>query len=400
MMSYSFRTIDTIDVSDTTVLVRADLNVPIIDGKVSDYSRIEAVAPTLLELSKNGAKVVILSHFGRPKGQVRPSMSLKPLIPHLNNALEGRDVTFANNCIGNEARRVVAGLDAGDIALLENTRFHPGEEKNDKLFSQQLGKLGNLFINDAFSASHRAHASTTGVAQFLPTAAGRLMEKELSALEGALVKPVHPVMAIVGGAKVSTKIEILSNLINIVDVLAIGGGMANTFLYAEGIDIGKSLCEKQLCDVAREIKEKSQESGCELILPVDAVVAHEFVKGTTYSRYSINNIPKSGMILDLGPNTVEKINDAINSAKTLIWNGPIGAFEMKPFDAATMSTARKVASQTVTGNLLSIAGGGDTVAALKHSAVLSDFSYISMAGGAFLEWLEGKCLPGIEALKN
>ena len=399
-MSYSFRTIDKIDVNGSVALVRADLNVPIIDGKISDSSRIEAVAPTLLELSKNSAKVVILSHFGRPKGKERPSMSLKPLLPHLNKVLGGREVAFASNCIGDEARRVIDNLGAGDVALLENTRFHPGEEANDKYFSQELGRLGNLFINDAFSASHRAHASTTGIARFLPTAAGRLMEKELSALESALLKPAHPVVAIVGGAKVSTKIEVLSNLIKFVDVLVIGGGMANTFLNANGIDIGKSLCEKQLSSVALKITEKSKASGCELILPVDGMVACKFVKDAPNARYPINNIPQTGMILDVGPDTVEKINEAINSAQTLIWNGPIGAFEIPPFDDATISTAKTAALQTRKGKLLSVAGGGDTVAALKHSDVLNDFSYVSMAGGAFLEWLEGKILPGIEALKN
>ena len=260
--------------------------------------------------------------------------------------------------------------------------------------------MGNLFINDAFSASHRAHASTTGVARYLPTAAGRLLEKELIALQGALLEPAHPVMAIIGGAKVSTKIEVLSNLIKIVDILVIGGGMANTFLYADGVDVGKSLCERQLSDVAQTIKNNSKESSCKLILPVDGMVACEFVKGAPNKRYPISHIPKNGMILDVGPDTLTKINEAINSAKTLIWNGPIGAFEISPFDTATMSAARTAAFQTVEGNLMSVAGGGDTVAALKHSGVLNDFSYISMAGGAFLEWLEGKCLPGIEALKN
>ncbi len=396
----AFRTLDELEVSGKKVLVRADLNVPIADGEVSDSSRIESVAPTLAELAKKGAKVVILSHFGRPKGRHVPAMSLAPLAPHVSAALGGRDVAFAPDCIGEQARQVVEALGDGDVALLENTRFHAGEEKNDAEFAAGLAALGDIFVNDAFSAAHRAHASTTGVAQLLPNAAGRLMQGELEALEGALLTPEHPVVAVVGGAKVSTKIDLLVNLIERVDVLVIGGGMANTFLHAGGIDIGASLCEKNLVKTANKVMEKATTNDCRLLLPSDGVVAREFVQGAASEICAINEIPAGGMILDLGPNTVADIEEAIASARTVVWNGPLGAFEIPPFDAATNAAARTAATCTQDGGLLSVAGGGDTVAALRHAGVTDDFSYISMAGGAFLEWLEGKALPGVEALKD
>jgi len=395
-----FRNLEDLYVSGKKVLVRVDLNVPLADGEVSDTSRIKKVAPTLLELAEKGAQVIVLSHFGRPKGRISPAMSLAPLVPYLSKALGGRVVAFAPDCIGAEAEKVVAGLSDGDVALLENTRFHSGEEKNDPEFTAALAALGDLFVNDAFSASHRAHASTTGLAQLLPNAAGRLMQGELEALESALLAPKHPVMAVVGGAKVSTKIDLLVNLIERVDMLVIGGGMANTFLHAEGIDIGASLCEKDLFETANKVRKKAAACACRLLLPSDGVVAREFMHGAASEICSINEIPADGMILDLGPKTVAEIESAISAARTLVWNGPLGAFEIPPFDSATNSAARAAAARTKNGGMLSVAGGGDTVAALYHAGVSADFSYISMAGGAFLEWLEGKALPGIEALKD
>ena len=396
----AFRNLDEIDVNGKRVLVRVDLNVPLAEGEISDTSRIESVAPTLLELAGKGARVIVLSHFGRPKGRVVAAMSLQPIAPHLSAALGGRAVAFAPDCIGDGARQVVDGLGDGDVALLENTRFHAGEEKNDPVFAAALAELGDIFVNDAFSAAHRAHASTTGVAQLLPAAAGRLMQGELEALESVLLTPERPVMAMIGGAKVSTKIDLLVNLIQRVDVLAIGGGMANTFLHAGGFDVGASLCEKDLSDTAESVREKAAESGCRLLLPSDSVVAREFVTGAASEICAIDAIPDDGMILDLGPNTVTAIEDAIRAARTLVWNGPLGAFEIAPFDAATNAAARAAAECTRAGGLLSVAGGGDTVAALRHAGVTADFSYVSMAGGAFLEWLEGKALPGVEALKD
>lgn len=396
----AFRTLDDLDVSGKKVLVRTDLNVPVAEGDVSDTSRIDSVAPTLLELSDKGAKVIVLSHFGRPKGRALAAMSLAPLAPHVSAALGGRDVAFAPDCIGDEARQVVDALGNGDVALLENTRFHAGEEKNDPAFAAALAELGDIYVNDAFSAAHGAHASTTGVAGLLPNAAGRLMQKELEMLETALVTPEHPVVAVVGGAKVSTKIDLLVNLVERVDVLVIGGGMANTFLNAAGIDVGASLCEKDLFETANNVRDKANAQGCRLLLPSDGVVAREFVHGAASEICPIDAIPEDGMILDLGPETVAAIDHAIARARTLVWNGPLGAFEIPPFDAATTAAARAAAACTRDGGLLSVAGGGDTVAALRHAGVSADFSYISMAGGAFLEWLEGKPLPGVEALKD
>ena len=396
----SFRTLDDIEVSGKRVLVRVDLNVPFSEGKVSDTSRIESIAPTLLELADKGARVIVLSHFGRPKGRVTPAMSLETVVPHLSAALGGCEIVFAADCIGAEARRVVDSLSAGDIALLENTRFHAGEERNDDAFAASLAELGELYVNDAFSAAHRAHASTTGLAMLLPAAVGRLMAGELAALESVLLTPKRPTMAVVGGAKVSTKIDLLTNLVERVDVLAIGGAMANTFLHAASINIGASLAEKDLRGTADTISAKARETGCRLLLPSDGVVAHEFVRGAASKICAIDAIPEDGMILDLGPDTVAEIKEAIQAAQTLVWNGPLGAFEIPPFDAATSTAARTAAAATKAGGLLSVAGGGDTVAALHHAGVTADFSYVSMAGGAFLEWLEGKILPGVEALKD
>jgi len=396
----SFRTLDDIEVSGKRVLVRVDLNVPFSEGEVSDTSRIESIAPTLLELADKGAQVIVLSHFGRPKGRVTPAMSLEPVVSHLSAALGGYEIAFAIDCIGAEAWRVVDSLGAGDVALLENTRFHAGEERNDGAFAAALAELGELYVNDAFSAAHRAHASTTGLAMLLPAAAGRLMAGELAALESVLLTPEHPVMAVVGGAKVSTKIDLLTNLVERVDVLAIGGAMANTFLHAAGIDVGASLVEMDLRATADAIGAKARETSCRLLLPSDGVVAREFVSGAASEICAIGAIPEDGMILDLGPDTVAAIKEAIQAAHTLVWNGPLGAFEIPPFDAATSAVARTAAAETKAGGLLSVAGGGDTVAALQHAGVTADFSYVSMAGGAFFEWLEGKALPGVEALKD
>ncbi|MDP7642493.1 MAG: phosphoglycerate kinase [Alphaproteobacteria bacterium] len=371
-----FRKLDDLDVSGRKVLVRVDLNVPLSEGEVSDASRIESVAPTLVELAEKGARVIVLSHFGRPKGRAVPAMSLKPIAPHLSAALGGRAVAFAPDCIGAEARAVVEALDDGEVALLENTRFHAGEEANDAAFAAALAELGELFVNDAFSAAHRAHASTTGVARLLPSAAGRLMAGELAALESVLLSPERPLMAVVGGA------------------------MANTFLDAEGADVGKSLSEKELRETATSIAGKAGQCGCRLLLPNDGVVARQFVSGAASEICAIDAIPEDGMILDLGPKTVAAIEDAMRAAQSLVWNGPLGAFEIAPFDAATNAAARTAAACTRDGGLLSVAGGGDTVAALRHAGVTADFSYVSMAGGAFLEWLEGKALPGVEALKD
>ena len=396
----ALRTLDDLDVSGKKVLVRIDLNVPLQDGAVSDASRIESVAPPLTELSRKGARVIVLSHFGRPKGRVIPAMSLAPIAPHLSAALNGREIAFVADCIGEEARRVVDGLCDGDVALLENTRFHAGEETNNNEFIASLAGLADLYVNDAFSAAHRAHASTAGVATLLPSAAGRLMARELAALENVLTTPERPLMAVVGGAKVSTKIDLLTNLVQRVDLLAIGGAMANTFLDAVGLAVGASLTETDHLETARNIRRKAKECGCRLILPGDGVVTREFVSGAPNEVCVADAIPVDGMILDLGPNSVAAIEAAIREARTLVWNGPLGAFEILPFDSATNAAARTAAECTRAGNLLSVAGGGDTVAALRNAGVTTDFSYVSMAGGAFLEWLEGKTLPGVEALKD
>ncbi len=394
-----FKTLDDIDVNGKRVLVRSDLNVPMKDGKVTDATRIERSAETIAELMKKGAKVVVMTHFGRPKGERVPEMSLAPVAEALGKTL-GVAVAFADDCIGPAAKTVVNGLASGEVAMLENLRYHKAEEKNDPEFARELAALGDIYVNDAFSTAHRAHASTEAVAKLLPSAAGRLMQAELEALGKALEKPEKPVAAIVGGAKVSTKLDLLGNLVARVDVLVIGGGMANTFLYAQGKDVGKSLCEKDMSDTALEIIEKAKAAGCEIILPQDAVVAGEFAENAANEVVSVNAVPADKMILDAGPEGVKLIQDRLATCKTLVWNGPLGAFEIKPFDSATNAVARTAAALTKEGRLLTVAGGGDTVGALANAGVVDDFSYVSTAGGAFLEWLEGKTLPGVLALHD
>ena len=394
----AFRTLDDIDAKGKRVLVRVDLNVPLNDdGSVSDATRIERVAPTITELSDKGAKVILLAHFGRPKGTVIADMSLEP-IARAAEAVLDRAVHFAPDCIGGRAAAAIADMDEGDILLLENTRFHKGEEKNDPEFARALAANGDLFVNDAFSAAHRAHASTEGLAHLLPAFAGRTMQEELEALEKGLGKPQKPVVAIVGGAKVSTKIDLLMNLVTRVDALVIGGGMANTFLAARGTDVGKSLCEHDLAGTARTIMTEAAQAGCAIILPVDAVVAREFKAGAASETVPVEDVPDDAMILDAGPQSVIRIKEWIGRAATLVWNGPLGAFEIAPFDKATMDAARFAAAETRAGNLVSVAGGGDTVSALNQAGAADGFSYVSTAGGAFLEWMEGKELPGVAAL--
>ena len=393
-----FRTLDDGNFAGKRVLLRVDLNVPVKDGKVTDATRIERVVPTIRELSEDGAKVILLAHFGRPKGEPDPSFSLRPIAPAVEKVL-GRRVGFAGDCVGEAARKAVEAMSDGDVLLLENTRFHKGEEKNDPDFARALAENGDIYINDAFSAAHRAHASTEGLAHLLPAFAGRAMQDELEALEKGLGKPAKPVVAIVGGAKVSTKIDLLTNLTHKVDALVIGGGMANTFLAARGTDVGKSLCEHDLAGTAKQIMIEAAEAGCAVILPSDAVVAKEFKAGAASKTVAIDQVPADAMILDVGPKTVEVVNQWIDRAATIVWNGPLGAFEIEPFDRATVEAARHAARRTKEGKLVSVAGGGDTVAALNHAGVAEDFTYVSTAGGAFLEWMEGKPLPGVEVLK-
>ncbi|KAA0681913.1 phosphoglycerate kinase [Roseomonas genomospecies 6] len=394
-----FNTIDDLDVNGKTVLVRADLNVPMQDGKVSDTTRIDRLAPTLTELAKKGAKVVVLSHFGRPKNGPDAKNSLRNVLDALSAAV-GQTVAFGEDCVGDKAKAAIDGVQPGAIVLLENTRFHAEEEKNDPAFAKRIAELGDLYVNDAFSAAHRAHASTEGVARHLPAAAGRLMQAELEALTKALEKPERPVAAVVGGAKISTKLDLLGNLVKKVDMLALGGGMANTFLYAQGVDVGASLCEKDMADQARAIMETAKASNCELLLPKDFIVAKEFKAGAAHRAVPADGIGADEMALDVGPATVEFLGLKLQGAKTVVWNGPLGAFEIQPFDAGTNAVAGLVAERTSEGGLLSVAGGGDTVAALAHAGVEEKFTYISAAGGAFLEWLEGKDLPGVAALKK
>ena len=386
-----FRTLDDLDVAGKRVLVRVDLNVPMKDGKVTDATRLDAVAPTINELADKGAKVILLAHFGRPKGKPNPGMSLAPVAGPLSDAL-GRKVRFGE--------QPPAGMDNGDVVLVENTRFHPGEEANDPEFSKYLASLGDLFVNDAFSAAHRAHASTEGVAHLLPSAAGRSMEKELSALSAALTEPKRPLVCVVGGAKVSTKLELLGNLSKVADSIIIGGGMANTFLAAQGINVGKSLCEHDLAATARDILEQAKANGCQIVLPVDAVVAREFAAGAANRIVPVDRIGADEMMLDVGPKSIEQACTVIDGAASLVWNGPFGAFEIEPFDAGTVAAARHAARRAKAGKLVAVAGGGDTVAALNHAGVANDFTYVSTAGGAFLEWLEGKALPGVEVLRT
>jgi phosphoglycerate kinase len=396
----SWKTLDDMDLDGKTVLVRVDINVPLDEaGNVTDATRIERIVPTVRDILEAGGKPVLLAHFGRPKGKVVPEMSLKPLVPALEQAF-GAPVKFAEKCIGGPAKIAVSKLEPGEVLLLENTRFHPEETENDAQFAASLAALGEVYVNDAFSAAHRAHASTEGVARVMDNCAGRLMEAELKALEAALSNPVRPVVAVVGGAKVSTKLELLGNLIEKVDTLVIGGGMANTFLAAQGVDVGKSLCEHDMTATATEIGEKAKETGCAILLPTDVVVAREFKAGAESETVAADACPADAMILDAGPETVEAISAAFENAATLIWNGPLGAFEIEPFDAATNAAAQKAGELTRAGNLTSVAGGGDTVAALNKAGVAADFTYISSAGGAFLEWMEGKTLPGVAALDD
>jgi phosphoglycerate kinase len=394
----NIRTLDTADVAGKRVLLRADLNVPVRDGRITDLTRLERLTPTIRELSDKGAKVIVVSHFDRPKGKVVPEFSLRPISAALRDIL-ARDVFFADNCVGPVAEEAVAALEPGQVLVLENTRFHAGEEENDPEMSRQLAALADIYVNDAFSAAHRAHASTEGVARRLPSVAGRLMQRELEALTAALEHPQRPVGAIVGGSKVSTKLELLGNLVGKVDVLVIGGAMANTFLAAEGIGVGASLQEANMHATARDILARAKAAGCEIVLPVDAVTATEFRANAVTRVVPIDAVPDGAMILDVGPATVAALTARLSGLRTLVWNGPLGAFETPPFDAATVAVAKAVAAATDAGNLRSVAGGGDTVAALKHAGVVDHISYVSTAGGAFLEWLEGKLLPGIQALQ-
>jgi phosphoglycerate kinase len=397
-----FKTLDDLpeDLTGKTVLVRVDLNVPMDGAKVTDDTRLRAMLPTVLELSDRGAIVLLLSHFGRPKGEVRPDMSTAQLVLPLHR-LTGRSVRFIEDCQGPEAERAISTMLPGNIGVLENTRFHAGEEKNDPALAKAMAALGDFYVNDAFSVSHRAHASTEGITHFLPSFAGRAMEAELKALERALGKPEHPVAAVVGGAKVSTKLAVLGHLIGKVDHLIIGGGMANTFLAARGVDVGKSLCEHELTGEANAIFDRAEEAGCTLHLPYDVVVAKEFAPNPPSVRIcNVHEVQPDEMILDIGPAAVEALADVLKTCRTLVWNGPLGAFEMPPFDAATVALAKIAAALTKEGSLVSVAGGGDTVAALNHAGVARDFSFVSTAGGAFLEWMEGRALPGVAALER
>jgi phosphoglycerate kinase len=397
LMTKSFRTLDDVDVKGKRVLLRVDLNVPMDNGRVSDTTRLERVAKTIVQISDHGGRVILLSHFGRPKG-FDPKESLKPVAIMLAYLLR-RHVEFVDDCIGEKAQAAVATMKDGDIVCLENTRFHRGEEKNDPAFVAELAKLGDIWVNDAFSTAHRAHASTEGLGHVLPAYAGRSMQAELDALTKALEAPTHPVIAVIGGAKVSTKLDLLENLVTKVDALVIGGGMANTFLHAQGVDVGKSLCEKELAPTALRILEKAEAANCAVILPVDVIVAKEFKANAASHAYGLDAVPADSMILDVGPKSVDRVLAAFDDAATVVWNGPLGAFEIKPFDRGTVQAARHAAGRTRDGKLISVAGGGDTVAALNHAGVAEDFTYVSTAGGAFLEWMEGKPLPGVEVLR-
>ena len=393
-----FPTLDEADVAGKRVLVRADLNVPMANGKVTDRTRITRLVPTLTELAAKGARVIVMSHFGRPKGKADPALSLAPIAPELGEAL-GHPVVFAGACTGAEAEAVVAKLGDGEFALLENLRFHAGEEANDAAFAADLAALGEVYVNDAFAAAHRAHASIAAIARLLPAFAGRLMEAELWALDKALGAPERPVAAVIGGAKVSTKLDLLGNLAAKVDTLVIGGAMANTFLHALGTEVGRSLCERGMAEKARGIVARAEASGCTLMLPGDAVVASELKAGAASRTVPLTAVPADAMILDIGPKTAAEVAARLEDCRTLVWNGPLGAFETSPFDAGTTAVAKAVARRTKAGRLLSVAGGGDTVAALVHAGVADDFSYVSTAGGAFLAWLEGRELPGVAALR-
>ena len=392
-----YLTLDDIAPQGKRVLLRADLNVPMEHGQVSDATRITRVAPTIRALAERRAMVVVMSHFGRPKGKPDPAFSLRPLVAPLAQAI-GRPIAFAEDCVGPAAERVVTSLEPGGVALLENLRFHPEEEANDRGFAEALARLGDLYVNDAFSAAHRAHASTEAIAHLLPAVAGRLMQAELEALGAALETPQHPLAALVGGAKVSTKLDLLAFIIPKVDALIIGGAMANTLLAAQGVSVGKSLCEHDMAGSARRLIDQAKRAGCALLLPVDAVVAPALAAGVASTTVPIDRVPADQMILDIGPRTVAAIVDRLTACRTLVWYGPMGAFETPPFDAGTTAVARRVAELTKAKELLSVAGGGDTVAALAHAGVIDDLSYVSTAGGAFLEWLEGRTLPCVAVL--
>jgi phosphoglycerate kinase len=395
----SFNTLDSADLKGKRVLLRVDFNVPMENGVVTDKTRIQRVLPTIEEISAKGGKVILLAHFGRPKGERKEDESLRPVAAALAETLH-RPVAFADDCVGEPAREAIAKMADGDVLLLENTRFHKGEEKNDPAFIAEVAKLGDLYVNEAFSAAHRAHATTEGLAHVLPAYAGRTMQAELQALGQALDHPEHPVMAVVGGAKISTKLELLGNLIRKVDALVIGGGMANTFLAAQGKPIGKSLCEHDLLDKARAILAEAKAANCEIVLPVDATVAQKFAAHAPSHIVSVDHVGEADMILDLGPKSIAHIESLLEKTKTLVWNGPLGAFELPPFDEGTNAVAQTAARLTVEGKLLSVAGGGDTVAALNQAHAAQEFTYLSTAGGAFLEWLEGKELPGVAALRK
>jgi phosphoglycerate kinase len=394
-----FRTLDDLgDARGKKALVRVDLNVPMADGRVGDDTRMRATLPTVTELADKGAIVLLLSHFGRPKGERKAEMSLSQIVRPYEELL-GRPVRFVEDCVGPAAKAAIAGMKPGEIAILENTRFHPGEEKNDPVLAQEMAALGDFYVNDAFSAAHRAHASTEAIAHLLPAYAGRAMAAELNALERALGSPDRPVAAVVGGAKVSTKLELLGNLVARVDHLIIGGGMANTFLAARGVDVGRSLCEHALAGTVEEIMTAAERAGCTVHLPYDVVVAKEFAPHPLSLRIcNVHEVAADEMILDIGPAAVEALADVLKTCRTLVWNGPLGAFETPPFDAATIALAKTAAALTQSGTLVSVAGGGDTVAALNHAGIASEFTFVSTAGGAFLEWMEGKKLPGVAAL--
>ena len=395
----AFKTLDDLAVAGKRVLVRVDFNVPMKDGRVADATRIERTASTLTQLAEQGARVIVLSHLGRPRGRVVKELSLGPLAQALGQVMGGRAVSFAADCVGAEAEHVVAALADGDVALLENLRFHAQEEENDRAFAARLAALGDLYVNDAFSCAHRAHASMEALARLLPAAAGKLMQAELNALEGALEAPRYPVAAVVGGAKVSTKLDVLGNLVRKMDTLIVGGGMANTFLHAMGVGVGASLCERDMAGAAIDILGRAAEAGCEVVLPTDAVVARSLEVGIDSRVVGIDAVLADDMILDLGPASTDDLIQRLARIRTLMWNGPLGAFEVTPFDTATKAVAQAAARRTQDGGMLSVAGGGDTVAALVHAGVMDDFSYVSTAGGAFLEWLEGKDLPGVAALR-
>ena len=393
----TFRSIDDLEVGGQRVLVRGDLNVPMAQGNVTDVTRLQRLVPTIQDLSERGARVIILSHFGRPKGVRNEAMSMRPVAEALSQLI-GKPVAFADDCIGPAAENVINSLASGDVAVLENLRFHAGEQANDPAFARALADLGDLYVNDAFSVAHRAHASTEQLAHLLPNAAGRQMQAELNALTGALETPERPVAAVVGGAKVSSKLTVLGHLLDKVDMLIIGGGMANTFLHAQGIEIGTSLHEPDLADTARDILARAERARCEIVLPVDAVIASELKAGVETQTCAISNVPHTKMILDIGPDSIADLERRLKICRTVVWNGPLGAFEVKPFDVGTNRVACAAADLTTAGKLISVAGGGDTVAALNGAGVTDRFTYVSTAGGAFLEWLEGKALPGVKVL--